>query len=129
MKESGLETASSRNIWGVLTLISTIVAILIIFILLLLDNIVVPQDHPCYALHRMLCDFYDDFFEIISISPLFLFIASVFLGAKALECRYDQNIENEAKKRDEKQKKQKAEAKKLQAKLDKMIKERSSDKT
>lgn len=128
MKESGLETASSRNIWGILTLISTIVAIIsIIFIWLF--NIVVPQDHPCYALHSMLCDFCDDFFDIIPIFPLFLFPASFIFGAFALDFRSGQNIENEAKKRDEKQKKQKAEAKKLQAKLDKMIKERSSDKT
>lgn len=138
MKKKGSNIGSFLNVWGILaiittigTIIGTIISIIFWEELLELGN-GIPRNHPCYDLYCMLCDFCDEFdilIILILIAPLFLFVASYYLWSQAIEYRNDKIVEQEEKKRNEKKKMQKAEARKLQTKLDNMIKEHSSDKT
>lgn len=124
MKEKGSNIGLFLNVWSILAIISTIGAIML---LITIYEIKIPLLSDGV---EMILNFMDDYiyFEIIIIALTLSPFASFYLWIKALLYRGKKIEELEAKKRDEKKKVQEAEAKNLQAKIDNMVKEHSSNK-
>lgn len=124
MKEKGSNIGLFLNVWSILAIISTIGAIILLNATCLI-KIPLLSDGLDMILNFMY-DYIDD--EIIIFALALSPFASFYLWIKALLYRGKKIEELEAKKRDEKKKVQEAEAKNLQAKLDNIVKEHSSNK-